>query len=77
MIWTRFAAGFESECARHVRESMEGQDVVILKAALMECRLPRDPYNQPCAPSGRPSKRRSADQLGYRVRIARLTEELG
>ena len=36
MIWTRFAAGFESKSARHVRESMEGQDVIILKAALME-----------------------------------------
>lgn len=36
LVWTRFMPGFESLVARHVRQSMEGQDVPILKAALME-----------------------------------------
>jgi chromosome partitioning protein len=36
MIWTRFLPGFESKSARHVRESLEGQGVTILKSALME-----------------------------------------
>jgi chromosome partitioning protein len=36
MIWTRFLPGFESKSARHVRESLEGQGVNILKTALME-----------------------------------------
>lgn len=36
MIWTRFLPGFESRSARHIRESLEGQGVNILKSALME-----------------------------------------
>jgi chromosome partitioning protein len=36
IVWTRFLPGFESKSARHVRESVEGQGVVILKSALME-----------------------------------------
>jgi chromosome partitioning protein len=36
IIWTRFSPGFESKSARHVRESMEGQGVAILKTVLME-----------------------------------------
>jgi chromosome partitioning protein len=36
MIWTRFLPGFESKSARHVRESLEGQGVNILKSILME-----------------------------------------
>lgn len=36
LAWTRFLSGFESTVARHVRESMEGEDVPILKTALME-----------------------------------------
>jgi chromosome partitioning protein len=36
MVWTRFLPGFESKSARHVRESLEGQGVAILKSALME-----------------------------------------
>ena len=36
MVWTRFLPGFESKSARHVRESLEGQGVTILKSALME-----------------------------------------
>lgn len=36
VVWTRFLPGFESRVARHVRQSMEGQGVPILKAALME-----------------------------------------
>jgi chromosome partitioning protein len=36
VIWTRFLPGFESKSARHVRESLEGQGVAILKSALME-----------------------------------------
>ncbi len=36
MIWTRFLPGFESKSARHVRESLEGQGVNILKTVLME-----------------------------------------
>ena len=36
MVWTRFLPGFESKSARHVRESLEGQGVNILKTAIME-----------------------------------------
>jgi chromosome partitioning protein len=36
MVWTRFLPGFESRSARHVRQSLEGQDVSILRTALME-----------------------------------------
>jgi chromosome partitioning protein len=36
MMWTRFLPGFESKSARHVRESLEGQNVTILKSVLME-----------------------------------------
>jgi chromosome partitioning protein len=36
IVWTRFLPGFESKSARHVRESLEGQEVPILKSALME-----------------------------------------
>ena len=36
LVWTRFLPGFESLVARHVRQSMEEQDVPILKAVLME-----------------------------------------
>ncbi len=36
MIWTRFLPSFESKSARHVRESLEGQGVNILRTALME-----------------------------------------
>jgi chromosome partitioning protein len=36
VVWTRFLPGFESRVARHVRQSLEGQGVPILKTALME-----------------------------------------
>lgn len=36
LIWTRFASGFESLAARHVRESIESEGVPILKTMLME-----------------------------------------
>jgi chromosome partitioning protein len=36
VVWTRFLPGFESRVARHVRQSLEGQEVPILKSALME-----------------------------------------
>ena len=36
MVWTRFAPGFESKAARHVRQSLEGQGAVIFKSILME-----------------------------------------
>jgi chromosome partitioning protein len=36
VVWTRFLPGFESRVARHVRQSLEGQEVPILKTALME-----------------------------------------
>jgi len=36
IVWTRFLPGFESKSARHVRESVEGQGVSILKSVLME-----------------------------------------
>jgi chromosome partitioning protein len=36
VVWTRFLPGFESRVARHVRHSLEGQGVPILKSALME-----------------------------------------
>ena len=35
-MWTRFLPGFESKSARHVRESLDGQNVTILKSVLME-----------------------------------------
>jgi chromosome partitioning protein len=36
LVWTRFLPGFESRVARHVRQSLEGQAVPIMRAALME-----------------------------------------
>lgn len=36
IIWTRFLPGFESRVARHVRKSLEGEGLPILKGALME-----------------------------------------
>lgn len=36
VVWTRFLPGFESRVARHVRQSLEGQGIPILKSALME-----------------------------------------
>ena len=36
LVWTRFLPGFESKVARHVRQSLEGQTVPIMRAALME-----------------------------------------
>lgn len=36
LVWTLFRAGFESRVSRHVRKSLEGEGVPILKSALME-----------------------------------------
>jgi chromosome partitioning protein len=36
LVWTLFRAGFESKVSRHVRKSLEGEGVSILKSALME-----------------------------------------
>jgi chromosome partitioning protein len=36
ILWTRLLPGFESKSARHVRESVEGQGLAILKSVLME-----------------------------------------
>ena len=36
LIWTLFRAGFESRVSRHVRKSLEGEGVAILRSALME-----------------------------------------
>jgi chromosome partitioning protein len=36
LVWTLFRAGFESKVSRHVRTSLEGEGVAILKSALME-----------------------------------------
>ena len=42
VVWTRFLPGFESRVARHVRQSLEGQGIPILKSALMERAAFRD-----------------------------------
>ena len=36
LVWTLFRSGFESKVSRHVRKSLEGQGVPILRSALME-----------------------------------------
>jgi chromosome partitioning protein len=36
LIWTLFRPGFESKVSRHVRKSLEGEGVSILRGALME-----------------------------------------
>jgi len=36
LVWTRFLHGFESKVARHVRQTLEGEDLPILKTTLME-----------------------------------------
>jgi chromosome partitioning protein len=36
LIWTLFRPGFESKVSRHVRKSLEGEGVAILRGALME-----------------------------------------
>jgi chromosome partitioning protein len=35
-VWTLFRSGFESRVSRHVRKSLEGQGIPILKSTLME-----------------------------------------
>ena len=36
LVWTRFLHGFESKVARHVRETMQGESLPILRTKLME-----------------------------------------
>jgi chromosome partitioning protein len=36
LIWTRLSSAFESRAARHVRQSVEGQDLPMFATALME-----------------------------------------
>jgi chromosome partitioning protein len=36
LVWTLFRPGFESKVSRHVRKSLEGEGVPVLKGALME-----------------------------------------
>ena len=36
LVWTRFLHGFETRVARHVRQTLEEEDLPILKTALME-----------------------------------------
>jgi chromosome partitioning protein len=36
LIWTLFRPGFESKVSRHVRKSLEGEGVSIMRSALME-----------------------------------------
>jgi chromosome partitioning protein len=36
LIWTRVLPGFESRVARHVRESVEGKELPVFSAALLE-----------------------------------------
>ena len=36
LIWTRLLPGFESRSARHIRESVEGKELPVFSAALME-----------------------------------------
>ena len=36
LVWTLFRPGFESKVSRHVRKTLEGEGVPILKSALME-----------------------------------------
>ncbi len=36
LVWALFRSGFESRVSRHVRKSLEGEGIPILKATLME-----------------------------------------
>jgi chromosome partitioning protein len=36
LVWTRFLHGFETKVARHVRQTLEEEDLPILRTALME-----------------------------------------
>jgi chromosome partitioning protein len=36
LVWTLFRSGFESRVSRHVRKTLEGEGIPILKSALME-----------------------------------------
>lgn len=36
LVWTLFRSGFESRVSRHVRKTLEGERIPILKSALME-----------------------------------------
>lgn len=36
LVWTLFRSGFESRVSRHVRKSLEGEGIPILKGTLME-----------------------------------------
>ena len=36
LVWTLLRPGFESKVARHVRKSLEGENVPIFKSALMD-----------------------------------------
>jgi len=70
MLWTRFLPGFESKSARHVRESLEGQGVTILKSALMERAAFREIHITGQVP------RQSDPQSGAAANITSLTVEV-
>lgn len=78
LVWTRFLPGFETRVARHVRQSLETQDLEILTTALMERtayraihltgRVPRQDE-----PAGNPAK--NVAELAGEVMVRLQTKE--
>ena len=78
-MWTRFQPGFESKSARHVRESLEGQGLPILKSVLMERAAFREMYitgqvPRQTDPTGGPAANISALAVEVMERLKQLAE---
>jgi chromosome partitioning protein len=79
VMWTRFQPGFESKSARHVRESLEGQGLPILKSVLMERAAFREMYitgqvPRQTDPTGGPAANISALAIEVLDRLKQLAE---
>ena len=79
VMWTRFQPGFESKSARHVRESLEGQGLPILKSVLMERAAFREMHitgqvPRQVDPAGGPAANMSAVAVEVLDRLKQLAE---
>ena len=70
LIWTRVPSQFESRESKHLRKSLEGRGVNILKAALMERNSIRSIHMTGKVPRQTNSKDKAADN------VAEIAEEV-
>ncbi len=74
LVWTRLLPGFESKAARHVRESVEGKEMPVFSAAVMERAAFREMHITGKAP--RQTDGRSAAAVNVSVLTAELLTRL-